>query len=257
VLWPHPGNHSPLSVWVDLGSAPNAYSPVLRAPPKSQARLGQQNKLQTPPEKPQHQTWHRHSGTHPSVTQNIDRHPRSFLPFPVAKVSKTLALKYLEKGLSKLQTVFTFEILALRSSKLDLILIGFVKLFSILAELLYLYFWWCTCYPGSPLCLLRGWELYLLLPTCIFCKVLGGSILGITCTREGVTFVRGRLRTWSYPGEGRLWIGTCCRSYARRGTLRTHVMPFGLVWRRALQPRVELWCTVRGYFSLCESLPFF
>jgi hypothetical protein len=121
-----------------------------------------------------------------------------------------LALKYLEKGLSKLQTVFTFEILVLRSSKLDLILIGFVKLFSILAELLYLYFWWCTCYPGSPLCLLHGWELYLLLPTCIFCKVLGGSILGITCTREGGTFVRGRLRTWSYPGG-------FLRPIARRG----------------------------------------
>jgi hypothetical protein len=54
-------------------------------------------------------------------------------------------MKYLENSSSKLRTIFTFEILVLRYSKLYLMFIGFMKLFFVLTELLELYFWFrCT-----------------------------------------------------------------------------------------------------------------
>jgi hypothetical protein len=52
-----------------------------------------------------------------------------------------LKMKYLNNSLSKLRTIFTFEILTSRSSKLDSILICFINIFfGVLTKLPMLYF---------------------------------------------------------------------------------------------------------------------
>jgi hypothetical protein len=74
-------------------------------------------------------------------------------------------MKYLKFRSSKLQTVFTFEILASRSLKLDPMLISFTKLFlftyqttTVVLLMVYL----LRVVHRAELYLLRGEELYLL-----------------------------------------------------------------------------------------------
>jgi hypothetical protein len=72
--------------------------------------------------------------------KEIDRFVVSL--FPLFFDISLLKMKYLENSLFKLQTVFTFELPVSRSSKLDPMSIGFVKLF-----LLYLLnYYGCTFY---------------------------------------------------------------------------------------------------------------
>ena len=59
--------------------------------------------------------------------------------FPFYFFDLNLKTKYLENRLSKFRTVFTFELLAPRSSKLDPMSIGFDELFFVHSKVKYLY----------------------------------------------------------------------------------------------------------------------